>query len=289
MIIDGKLLAREILSSLKSEVDQLKRRHYLPHLAVVLVGNDPASLSYVRQKRIAAEAIGAKLSLHHFKRTPDYQKIAEFILHLSKDHGIHGIILQRPLPPSLSAQVLTRRVSLIKDIDGFLPKTPFTPPLGLAIFKILNHIYFQQILGREMPEDDFSKTLLSWLKQQKIVLIGRGETGGKPIADTLTQHHLNLIILNSQSENQDEYLKSGDIIISAVGKHQIIGTKNTRPGAILIGVGIHSEKGKLRGDYDEKEIATVARFYTPIPGGVGPVNVACLMHNLVTATKLQIR
>lgn len=287
MKIDGRVLAKDILKDLEVQVKKLKKKKTVPRLAVVLVGNYPASLSFVKQKRKAANQIGAKLDLHHFTKIPNYQKIAEFLLSLSRDPQVHGIILQRPLPPSLSASVLTGRISLKKDIDGFLPKSPYLPPISLAVFKILNQIYFRHLLNRPRPKDDFSKNLLSWLKQKKIVLIGRGETGGRPIAETLSKYHQNLIILNSQSENIVEYIKSADIVIVAVGKSNLINGEFLKKDAILIGVGIHKEKGKLLGDYIEKEISLVARFYTPTPGGVGPVNVACLMQNLVTACKLQ--
>lgn len=288
MKLDGTRLASEILREAQREIKKTRRK-IRPQLSVVLVGSNPASLSYVRQKQLAAKRIGALLTFHQFEKAPPYQKIAEFLLSLSHDPKVHGIILQRPLPPSLSASDLTKRISTLKDVDGFLPKTLYTAPIGLAIFKILNEIYFRHILKRAKPKDDFSKGLLSFLKQKQIVLIGRGETGGRPIADTLTQHRLSFIILNSQSENAAEYLQNADIVISAVGKTGVIKANFLKPDCILLGVGLHPEKRKMVGDYDERDIEKTVAFYTPTPGGVGPVNVACLMQNLVQAYKLQIR
>lgn len=287
MKIDGKSLANEILKTLVRDVRQLKRKKNLPQLAVVLVGNDPASTSFVKQKRKAAMAIGARVALHHFSKPPSYQKLAEYLHKLSVDTSIHGIIVQRPLPPSLSAAELTRVIDSRKDVDGFRPKSPFLPPLGLAIFKILNEVYYRHLLKKKKPQTEFSKPFLDWLKRKHIVLLGRGETGGKPIAETLTRNRLNFIILTSKSDNKREYIGEADMVISAVGKSNVITAADLKPGVIVVGVGLHSDQGKLVGDYNEKEIEQVASYYTPTPGGVGPVNVACLMENLITATKLQ--
>lgn len=289
MKIDGRKIAAGVLKDLKVEVKKLKKKKIIPHLAVILVGNDAASISYIKQKQQAVKKIGAKVILHHFKKTPPYQKIAEYIKELSNDPGVHGVIVQRPLPPSLSAQSLIGRISLKKDVDGFLPKTPFTPPIGLAISKILGHIYFHEILKRRTPREDFSKKLLSFLKNKKIVLIGRGETAGQPIAETLSKNRLNFIIINSQTEHPEEYIKQADIVISTVGKPGIVKPGDLKPGVILVGIGIRTEKHKLKGDYEEGEVSKIAAYYTPTPRGTGPVNVACLMQNLIFAAELQKR
>lgn len=287
MKIDGRKIASHILDDLRREVKQLRKKGITPHLAVILVGNDPSSLSYIRQKQQQAKIIGAEVTLHHFKKTPLYQKLAEFILELDRNPDIHGIIIQQPLPSSLSPSSLTRRVSPKKDIDGFLVKSEFLPPIGLAMFKILNEVYFRHMLHQNRPDTDFSKPLLSWLKAKTIVLIGRGETGGKPVAETFSKYRMNFIMLNSKidPENKTEYMKQADIVISAVGKSNIVKKEELKKGAIVIGIGIHGAKGALLGDYNETDMAEVAGFYTPTPGGVGPVNVACLMQNLVIAAK----
>ncbi len=289
MKIDGRLLGNKILKQLANEASIFNRRKVIPHLGVIYVGNDSATLSFIRQKTKAASTIGAELSLCHFKKTPLYQKIAESILKLDQNANIHGIIIQRPLPPTLSAPVLTKRMHPIKDVDGFLAKSYYLPPIGISIFKILNEIYYTYLKKTHKPKDDFNKTLLSWLKTQNIVLIGKGETGGKPIAQVLQKNRINFIMINSTMQEKEEYLTQADIIISAVGKSNIVKPEDIKKDVILIGVGIHREKDKLVGDYDEKKIAKIASFFTPTPGGVGPVNVASLMQNLIDAGKRQIK
>jgi methylenetetrahydrofolate dehydrogenase (NADP+)/methenyltetrahydrofolate cyclohydrolase len=240
MLLDGQKLAHEILRDLKNEVKALKKKKRTPQLAVVLIGSDAASLSFVRQKQKAAAEIGAMVSIHQFKKIPLYQKLAEFIKELNADSGVHGIIIQRPLPPSLSAESLTKMISRQKDVDGFLTKSEHLPPIGIAIFKVFNEIYYKQLYHKAKPVSDFTKPLLSWLKNKNIVIIGRGETGGKPIAETLQKQRLNFIMLNSNTDSREEYLKQADIIISAVGKSGIVNAHDIKPGAIIIGVGQNS-------------------------------------------------
>ncbi len=287
MKIDGRRLANEILNNLKPQLKRLKARGIVPHLGVILVGNDKASLNYIQQKQKAAQKIGALVTVSHLAKTPLYQKLAEMILTIDKNPDIHGIIVQRPLPPSLSANILNKRISLIKDVDGFLPKTTFIPPVGLAVFKILNEIFYRGLQNSRKPDEDFSPQLLSWLKRKNIVLIGTGETAGQPIADTLSKLKIHFINVNSRSDNPGEYYKQADIIISCVGKSGLFTGADLKPNVILIGVGMHKEKGKWVGDYDEKEIHKIASFYTPTPHGTGPVNVACLIENLVIACNKQ--
>lgn len=286
MEISGKAIAAETLKKLKSEVGKLKKRKVNPHLAAIVVGSDAATLSYIAQKVKTGKKIGVKVSIHPFKTTPLYQQIAEYVAKLNQDPLVHGIIIQRPLPPTLSAQALTKILHPAKDVDAFSTKTIHVQPLGIAIFKILSYVYYKQLRKNKVPHDDFPPALINWLKGKNIVLIGRGETGGEPIAQTMTTHRLNFIVLNSQIENKTEYLQNADIVISAVGKPDILTAAQLKPGAVVLGVGMYKTKnGTFAGDYDPKDIARVATFYTPITGGVGPVNVAALMQNLVTATK----
>jgi len=286
MKIDGQQLARRILRDLHTRVKELQKTGIAPHLAVIWVGNDPASASFIKQKSLAAAVIGARLSVHQFKKTPLYQKLAEFIREISHDSDVHGVIIQRPLPPSLSAQSLCKLVPGNKDVDGFLPKSAHLPPIGCAMFKLFNDIYFNKLQKTTPPEDNYSKPLLTWLKDKNIVLLGKGETAGKPIAATLSKYRLPFIMLNSRSDHPEEYLKDADIVISAVGKAGIVNPAHLKNGVILIGVGMERKQQKLAGDYDQNQIEKIARFYTPMPGGTGPVNVACLMENLVNAATL---
>ena len=284
MKIDGKKLAAHVLKDVAKDVKLLKKKKISPQLAVVLIGTNPASQSYVKQKIKAGAQCGIKVSVHHYKKTPSYQKIAEFIKQLKEDKNIHGIIIQRPVPTSLSAQSLTKLVGIVKDVDGFLPKSIHIPPLGLAVLKVCHYIYFEQVRKIHAPRLLTPKPLITTLKAINIVLIGRGETGGQPIAETLRSQRLHFVMLHSQSV-MDSYIREADVIISAVGKSNIIKPDLLKPTVWLLGVGVHKEKEQLVGDYNEAEIAKKSGFYTPTPGGMGPINVAYLMHNVVTAAK----
>ncbi len=289
MKIDGFHLAREILNGLKPDLKKLKQKGTIPRLAIILIGNDPGSISFIKQKRKAADYLGVKIQLHHFYKTPLYQKIAEFVTKLNQDPLNHGIIIQRPLPSTLSAQILNERISTVKDVDGFLEKSKFLPPVALAVIKIFNEIYFLKLQNTLKPKTDVSVQFCKWLKHQNIVLIGRGETAGRPIADTLSKFRIPLFIINSQTENPKEYLSKADIIISAVGKTNIVKSDQIKKNCIVIGVGLHKTNNHLAGDFDEQQISPFAKLYTPTPGGVGPVNVACLMENLVNAAQMQTK
>lgn len=262
MRIDGKVIADKILSELAEKVRTFK---ITPTLAVILVGDNPASLSYIKQKQIAAEKIGAKIELHQIKQ----EELEGVVKKCNDDPKIHGIIIQRPLPVPSD---LVNSVKPQKDVDGFVPHSPFTVPVAAAVLKILEEIH----------PDDFA----NWLKNQCSVVMGRGETAGKPIANLLGEQGCMISVIHSQTTNPTEVIKKMNIIVSCVGKERVITAPMIAPNTILIGVGIwRDETGKLRGDYEEDEIKDVAAYYTPMPGGVGPVNVACLMQNLVLAAQ----
>ncbi|MEK7577228.1 MAG: bifunctional 5,10-methylenetetrahydrofolate dehydrogenase/5,10-methenyltetrahydrofolate cyclohydrolase [Patescibacteria group bacterium] len=259
MLIDGKAIADTILETLKVDVSHLKTSGITPTLAVILVGDDPASLAYIKQKQKAAEIIGARIILSHQSSSISKDDFKKLILQYNDDPNIHGIIIQRPIPNNLDTTI----VKLKKDIDGFLPNSPFKVPVALAVDEILKSIHIS-------------------LVNKNIVIIGRGETAGKPIAEHLTKMGYAPIIIHSQTPNTKEIMQSADIIISCVGKKRVITSENIKQGVILISVGIWRDtEGKLHGDYDEKDIEIKAPWYTPTPKGVGPVNVACLMQNLI--------
>ncbi len=251
MIIDGKALADIILSSLKKDVEKLS---CTPTLAVIQIGDNPASLAYIKQKQKAAEIINANVIISN--TMSDLERF-------NNDPSIHGVIIQRPVPVSIEKY----HVRIQKDIDGFEKNTLYDVPVALAIHKILKQI-----------NADLSK---------HIIVVGRGETAGKPIFQYVQKLNCTTSQIFSTSPNNTEFLKKADIIISCVGKKRVITSRDIKQGVILISVGIWRDgEGKLHGDYDEKDIKEKASWYTPTPKGVGPVNVACLMQNLVKACML---
>lgn len=257
MKIDGKAIAEEILGSLARDVSSLKKHGVTPTLAVVMIGDNPLSLAYIKQKQKAAEKIGATIVMSN--------TISD-LKHFNNDPSIHGIIVQRPVPKGIGEYHVTQK----KDVDGFELNSPFDVPVAMAVWEIIKSIH-----NTQYPIQNF-------------VVVGRGETVGAPITNYLLKKECATSVIHSQTPNPKEIMKQADIIISCVGKERVVTQDAVKPGAILISVGLwRDETGKLRGDYEEEEIADVASFYTPTPGGVGPVNVACLMQNLIKACMMK--
>ncbi len=281
MKLDGKLLADNILNSLIPKVESLKSRGITPMLTVIQVGDNPASLAYIRQKQKALEYIGANLSLLHFPHTATLTELNHAIDQSNTNPEVHGLIIQRPIPPEILQLNNLKHVTLAKDVDGFEPGTTFTVPVARAVMKFL-----EQVHDIQSPMDNLTK----WLAHKKIVIIGRGETAGKPIADLLASIHCPATIITSQTQSPEKITINADVVISCAGKANIIHAKNCKKESILISVGIwRDEQGKLHGDYEPSEIETVASYYTPTPGGVGPVNVACLVENLIQAAQINTK
>lgn len=294
MKIDGKAIAESILSELAGHVTELKKRSITPTMAVILVGDNPASLAYIKQKEKAATTIDARLVLNRQPPTINGQQLQKIIEEYNSDPSIHGVIIQRPLPNPLNNSSTALHSTIPeKDIDGFVPGSPFIVPVAGAVLTILKYIFPQPpntnpqiLLQKNSERDQGDKQFEQWLHSKTIVVIGRGETAGKPIADLLLKKGSNVTVIHSQTTNPDQIIKAADIIISCTGKENVVRRDNIKKHAILLSVGIwRDNEGKLHGDYNEEEIADIAGFYTPTPGGVGPVNVACLMQNLNLAAQ----
>lgn len=309
MKIDGKALADNILNRLSADVTSLKNTGITPTMAVILVGDDPGSLVYIRQKQKAAERIGAHVIFDHQPNTITADTLKRLVDKYNADPSVHGLIIQRPVPSTLGdVTAIINSIRPQKDVDGFVPDSPFDVPVAAAVGELLKS-YTRQTSGIK-NDGQFD----SWLKKQKVIVIGRGSTAGKPIAEYFNRlfatsadvatkstdfatypkerrdnEHCTTSVISSKTADPEQIMKSGDIIISCVGKERVVQGDAIKPGAILIGVGLwRGADGKLKGDYDESEIASIAAAYTPTPGGVGPVNVACLMQNLVKACNMNM-
>lgn len=277
MEINGKEIAASLLEALIARVETLKEKNITPSVAIILVGNDPASERYVKSKQRKAEKIGATSTLINLPKEVSEDELVEKIKELNNDPLIHGIIVQRPLPPHINSEAVNNATDPKKDIDGFRTDSLFLMPLAEAVLKILEEVY-------KNSQDLNSKTVTDWLKAKTIVVIGKGETGGGPIISLLKKKGIPCIVLDSKTENRSNKLKNADIIISAVGKKGVFTSYDIKKGVTLIGVGMHKEEdGNMHGDYDQTSVRGKAGFYTPIPGGVGPVNVAMLLENLLKA------
>lgn len=277
MKIDGKAIAEKMLMDLTVRVTKLKQNGVTPTLVVILVWDNPASLSYIKQKKIAAEKIGASLVLSHQLPAVSNQQLRILIEQYNNDPSVHGIIIQRPLPPGSTIEpTILSSVIPEKDVDGFVQESPFEVPVASAVMTILNFTKSHPAKdSRERP-----------LEEQDIVVIGRGETAGKPIANLLVKKGCKVTVVHSQTNNPDEIIRAADVVISCVGKPNVVRRDNIKKDAILLSVGIwRDNEGKVHGDYDEDDIEGVSSFYTPTPGGIGPLNVACLLSNLVVSAQ----
>lgn len=273
MKIDGKQIASQIKEELKAKVVTLRRKKILPHLAVVLVGTDPNSIIYIRRKQKLGEEIGVKVTVYRKNPKKQKEELTSLVNRLNKDKTVHGIIIQRPVPLEMDKEELDEIVIPKKDVDGFHPKSPFTPPVALAVIKLLEWVH--------TAANNQQNNFLPWLNKQKILIIGRGETAGKPIAKTFAKMKIPFLVGHSQTINLKELCLKSNIVISCVGKPNILRHTMINKKSIIIGVGLHTENGKLATDYNQDEIGAKAAYWTPIPGGVGPVNVACLFENLL--------
>lgn len=276
MKIDGKEIAKEIIESLQKRTEKLKQKKVVPHILIIMTLDDDRTKSYIKQKLLRAEQIGAKVTLRKLPTSISEEKLLQIIDKANKDKTIHGIIIQRPMPKQIDEIVIAKAVVNNKDVDGFNPKSKFGAPVALAIMKII-----EKAKGDEIME---------FLKNQKITMVGKGTTAGGPIINFLKRIGLNPKIIDSKTNIQErkKILRKSNIVISCVGK-KILFVTDIKKGAFLIGVGMRMENEKLHGDYEVDEIQDKVSFYTPTPGGVGPVNVSMLMKNLVEAAENSLR
>jgi methylenetetrahydrofolate dehydrogenase (NADP+)/methenyltetrahydrofolate cyclohydrolase len=287
MLIDGKKIASILQKELKKSFKKLKNRKKIK-LVVFLVGNSPDQLSFVRIKKKVAKQLKVKFEFVHIKSIPSFESLINQIKTKSFAKETTGVIIQQPLPAQLQTNSIYDFIPIEKEIEGHRNKTPYTQPLGFAILTILKYIYKQPESKKDLFIDlsDDSFWLRKKLKGKKIILVGRGITGGRPIGTTLSSAKINYFSIHSQTPNPENYYLSADIIITAVGKKHLR-PEFLKPGVVLINVGLRKENGRLKGDYEEKEIKDIAGFYTPTPGGIGPIDVVYLYKNLLEAAKLQ--
>lgn len=283
MLIDGKLLSEKILHDLTKRVSKLEEdAHIQPHLGIIIVGTDAASASYVRQKKRMGEQIGGLVSVYEYPQNISDDELKKSIDFLQKDGNLHGLIIQLPLPPAINTEEIINRVDLDKDVDGFRKDSDFHEPIAIAVIRILEEIYkIEQVKKRTVSQ------FITWLKAQKIVVIGKGKTGGKPIISLLKEMGITAEVIDSKTQNRTAIIQTADILICAVGNKGTIVTEDMiKKDVIILGIGMHiGPDGKLHGDYEIEEIKYKAAYYTPIPGGVGPVNAAMLLVNVVEAAE----
>ncbi len=276
--IDGKIIAQSVKDRVKKAADELKNQGISPCLATVLIGENPASATYVRNKHKACEEVGIATKDHKLDSNITQSELSEIIDELNLDKSVHGILVQLPLPKQLDEFVTTSRISPIKDVDGL---TPYNA--GLLAMKKAALVACTPSGVMEM----FDYHGID-LEGKNIVLINRSNLVGKPLYHLLLEKNATVLTCHSKTKNLLELCQSADIIITAVGDRNkfTLTPDMIKEGAIVIDVAISRFQEKLVGDSNYDEIIQKASFATPVPGGVGPMTVAMLLKNTITAASL---
>ena len=277
-IIDGKRISQEIKDELKEKVAALKEEGKECCLAVVQVGNDPASSVYVRNKKRACEYIGMKSLSFELPEETTEESLLELIDRLNADASVHGILVQLPLPKQIDEDKIIKAISPKKDVDGFHPENVGNLVTGGQGFVSCTPAGIIELLKRSNIE----------IEGKNCVVIGRSNIVGKPMALLMLRENATVTIAHSRTKNLKELTKTADILIVAIGKPEYITADYVKDGAVVIDVGIHrDENNKLRGDVRFDEVEPHCAAITPVPGGVGPMTIAMLMYNCVHAMELQ--
>ena len=279
VLIDGKKVSVEVRAHLAKEVKELKEKTgRVPGLATVLVGDDPASAVYVRNKNKICRELGFKSFEQKLSLDTSEAKLLQLIKELNSNNDIHGILVQLPLPNQIDSEKILQAIDPNKDVDGFHPinvgklvvgnalLTPCTPS---GIIKLLDH-YEIDISGKHA------------------VVLGRSNIVGKPVSMLLLQRNATITICHSRTKNLEEITRSADILVAAIGRANFVTENMVSKGAIVIDVGINRVDGKLTGDINFETVSKKASYITPVPGGVGPMTIALLMENTLKAFKESI-
>lgn len=277
-ILDGKLVSQKIKEGLKKEVDELKKNGIFPKLAVIMVGEDPSSKIYVRNKSIACEEIGIEYEEYLLKDDTTMEELLGLINKLNKDDSVNGILLQSPIPRGLDINEAFKAIDPKKDVDGFNPCNVGKLCLGQDSFISCTPYGIIRLLEEYGIE----------IEGKDAVVVGRSNIVGKPMMQCLLNKNATVTICHSKTIKLERATKKADILVVAVGKPKFVTKDMVKEGAIVVDVGINrGEDGKLCGDVDYDEVSKIASYITPVPGGVGPMTIAMLMNNIVKAAKLQ--
>lgn len=288
-VIDGKAIAEKIKGEIAEEVARMvKEGMRAPHLAAILVGNDGASMTYVGHKEKACERVGLKSTVYRLERNTSQQQLLSLIREINDDDNIDGLIVQLPLPEGLDEQLVINTISADKDVDGFHPFNTGKMMLGLPSF---------------LPATPYG--IMTLLKESKIetrgkhcVIIGRSNIVGKPMANLLSAKgegaDCTVTLCHSRTPDLKHFTLDADIIIAALGHPKFLTADMVKPGAVIIDVGITRVEDKskksgfrLQGDVDYENVAPIASYITPVPGGVGPMTIVSLLKNTVAASKIR--
>lgn len=276
-LIDGKKISKEIKDELKEKVANLKAQGKECCLAVIQVGEDPASTVYVGNKKKACEYIGIKSLSYELPERTSEDEILDLIQRLNDDSSVHGILCQLPLPKHIDEDKIIKSISPEKDVDGFHPQSVGALTIGQPGFVSCTPAGIIQLLKRSNIE----------IEGKNCVIIGRSNIVGKPMALLMLRENATVTICHSRTKNLKDICKQADILIVAIGKPLFVTADYVKEGAVVIDVGIHrDENNKLCGDVKFDEVEPVSSYITPVPGGVGPMTISMLMNNCVEAMEM---
>ncbi len=281
-IIDGKAFSERIREKVKSHVDNLKTNHgIVPGLAVVLVGEDPASKVYVKNKGIQTKKAGMNSYEYKLEETVDEKTLLELVKKLNDDPNVHGILCQLPLPKHLNEDMIINTIKPSKDVDGF----------HISNVGLLNTGQKSLVPCTPLGCLMLLREFVGNLEGKKATVIGRSNIVGKPMFNLLLSENCTVTVVHSKTKNIEEICKTSDIIVAAVGRPNFVKSSWIKQGAVIIDVGINrvnieengENKSKLIGDVDFENCSKIANAITPVPGGVGPMTIACLLANTLVA------
>ncbi len=277
-IIDGKQISLDIKDEIKDKIAWLNKKGIEVSLAVILVGNDPASTVYVKNKKKACEYTGIKSVSYELAEETTEEELLSLIDKLNEDNAINGILVQLPLPKHINEDAVIKRISPDKDVDGFHPESVGRLSIGERGFVSCTPAGVIQLLKRSKVE----------ITGAECVVVGRSNIVGKPMAMLLIRENGTVTVCHSKTKNLKEVTKRADILVVAIGKPEFIDSSYVKEGAVVIDVGIHRKgEKKLCGDVNYASVEPVASMITPVPGGVGPMTIAMLMNNCYEAALMQ--
>lgn len=275
-LIDGKLISTQIKDELRAEVAQLKDKGIIPCLAVIQVGNDPASSVYVNNKKKACAYIGIESLSYELEESITEEELLAIVDDLNHNEMVNGILVQLPLPKHINEEAVIQAIAPQKDVDGFHPETVGNMCIGSKGFLPCTPAGVIQLLKRSGIE----------IEGKGCVVVGRSNIVGKPMAILLLRENGTVTITHSKTRDLKEITKRADILVAAIGKPKFITREFVKEGAVVIDVGIHrNEENKLCGDVDFDDVFDKASAITPVPGGVGPMTIAMLMNNCVETVR----
>lgn len=275
-IINGKQIAEDIREGIRQEMEQLKTTGFQPGLAVVLVGEDPASQVYVRHKEKACHDLGYYSEVHRLPSMTSQEELLAMVDQLNKQENINGILVQLPLPKQIEEKAIINAIAPEKDVDGFHPISVGNLVIGDDSLLPCTPAGVIELIKRAGVE----------ISGKHAVVIGRSNIVGKPVSLLLQRENATVTMCHSRTSNMKELAKQADILVVAIGKANFVDASYIKPGAVVIDVGVNRlENGKLAGDVDFESATQVCGPITPVPGGVGPMTITMLMQNTLVAAK----